>query len=145
MDQGGIEQTAQQAEQQRQRNREIHRQAKLHHDAQRNSAQADGRAERNVDPTTDNHQRQRQRNNADADKVAGAEQQHVDIQHARINRPEEQDFEYQQNQQRGFPVKLHLRHLFFAFGKRGNVLSPFIARLKTAVFQRALMTRQRLA
>ena len=90
-----VQQPAQQAEQQRQGDCEAHRPARLHHHPQRDGAQADGGTERNINPAADDHQRQRQRHDANADKVAGAEQQHIEIQHARIQGAKQQDLQHQ--------------------------------------------------
>ena len=95
VDQRSVDQTAQQAEQQRQRYRQRHRPTRLHHHPQRDGTQADGRTEGNINAAADDHQGERQRHNANADKIAGAEQQHVDIEHARIDGPKEQDFQHQ--------------------------------------------------
>ncbi len=95
VDQRRIQQPAQQSQQQRQRNSHRHRPPGLHHHPQRDGAQADGRAEGDIDPAADNHKRERQRHNADADEVAGAEQQHVDVEHARVEGTKEQDLKHQ--------------------------------------------------
>ncbi len=95
VDQRRIEQAAQQPKQQRERDRRRHRHAGLHHHPQRDGAQADGGAERDINPAADDHQRQRQRHNADADKIAGAEQQHIDVEHPRIEGAKQQDLQHQ--------------------------------------------------